>query len=69
MKEKWTGEIIGKMHINEITMLDIAKEMNVSKSYVCMILNGNRKPPMAKERIHEAFNAIIERRASDGKRA
>ena len=59
MKDKWTGELVGKMHINEVTYEDLAKELGVTKAYVGMVLNCNRKPPNAKERFEGAYNAII----------
>ena len=62
MPEKWTGKIVGKMHVEEITNIDIAKEMGVSPSYVSMILNSTRTPATAKERVTNALEAIIERK-------
>ena len=62
MPEKWTGDVVKKMHLQGITQDDIAEEMGVTKSYVCAILNGRRKPPDAKARIKDALDRIIERR-------
>lgn len=62
MKEKWTGRLIGKMHNNQITLEEVGNELNVTKAYVSMILNGSRKPPNAKERLETAVNSIIKRR-------
>lgn len=62
MPEKWTGVLIGKMHNARVTYEDIANELGVSKAYICMILNGARKPPKAKERLNEAFVRVTERR-------
>lgn len=60
--EKWTGELIGKMHNAEISQDDIAEEMGVGKAYVSMILHGQRKPDDAKERLNAAFQAILSRK-------
>ena len=62
MPEKWTGKIVGKMHTEEITNKDIAKEMGVTPSYVSMILNSSRNPASAKERVTKALEAVIEKR-------
>ena len=47
------------MHVNEITMEDVAHEMGVGKPYISMILNGLRNPPNAKDRINGAISAIL----------
>ena len=62
MSEKWTGQLIGKMHNERITYEDIATEMGVTKSYVSMILNGARKPKGIRDRMESAFATIVERR-------
>lgn len=62
MPEKWTGKVVGKMHVEEITNKDIAKEMGVTPAYVSMILNSSRSPAWAKERVTKALEAVIEKR-------
>ena len=62
MLEKWTGVMVGKMHIHKVTLEEMAKEMGVGKAYVSMILNGARKPDGIKARMEAAFDAIIARR-------
>ena len=64
MKEKWTGTLIGYMHNNDVSQQDLADELGFSRGYVCMILNGTRRPPDAKERLMEAYNNILAKRAS-----
>ena len=64
MNEKWTGVLIGKMHNERITYLDLANEMSVTKSYISMILNGARKPKGIEKRMKEAFDSILEKRKS-----
>ena len=62
MPEKWTGNLVGKMHNNQITNEDLARELGVTAAYVSMILNGKRKPPEIKNRMEDALKAIIEKR-------
>lgn len=62
MSEKWTGQLIGKMHNERVTYEDIAAEMGVTKSYVSMILNGKRKPKGIRDRMESAFATVAERR-------
>lgn len=67
MKEKWTGDLIGKMHVNDVTYDDLANELGISKGYISMILNGNRTPADAKERMQAALERILEKRKSQAK--
>lgn len=62
MPEKWSGNLIGRMHNERITRKDLADEMNVSKAYVTMILNGERNPPGARERLEAAFESVKRKR-------
>lgn len=61
MPEKWTGELLCKMHNNCISRADIANELGCSKAYVTMLLNGAKKSPTAEARLNAAVDAIIER--------
>lgn len=65
MKEKWTGDLIGKMHNERVTYQDMAEEMSVTKSYISMVLNGSRKPKGIRERMESAFASVIEKRKSN----
>ena len=62
MKANWTGDLIGKMHVHEVTYDELAEELGVGKPYVSMILNGRRNPPDAKERLQAAFERILMKR-------
>ena len=65
MREKWTGRLIGKMHNERITRNELAEELGVRKSYISMILNGERKPPEAQIRLEAGVDAIIDRRRKE----
>ena len=65
MRDKWTGRLVGKMHNEEITRDELAKELGVRKSYISMILNCVRKPPDAQQRLEAGVDAIIERRKKE----
>ena len=62
LKAEWTGELVGKMHTHEVTLEELATECGWVKGYVSMILNGQRSPAGAKEKLYEAFEAIVERK-------
>lgn len=62
MLEKWTGDLVGKMHNAEISCSDLAKELDVSLGYVSMILNGKRTPPNIQQRMEEAVDSLIRKK-------
>lgn len=59
MPEKWTGDIVGKMHVNCITYDELGEKLGFTKSYVSMILNGSRHPAGAKMKFKNALNELI----------
>lgn len=34
MREKWTGDLVGVMHNEQITQDDVAAELGIKKAYV-----------------------------------
>lgn len=62
MPEPWTGELIGKMHNAGVTYDELGAELNVSKSYVSMILNGRRTPTDAEAKFNDAFVRVVEKK-------
>lgn len=66
MPEKWTGKLIGEMHNYGISRKDLAAELGVSKAYVTMVLNGQRTPPNARERLEVAYAAVLARKKKEG---
>lgn len=61
---EWTGILLGKMHNNRVTMLDLANELGYRKGYVSMILNGLREPKGAEQKLNEAYESILAKRSS-----
>ena len=59
MPEKWTGNLIGKMHNNGIKQVDLANKLGFTNAYTGMILRGERKPPNIREKMEAAVNEII----------
>ena len=60
--EKWTGDIVKKMHLNGINQSQISEEIGVSREIVCKTLSGKYQMKNAKERFSEAIDSIIDRR-------
>ena len=61
-KEKWTGELIGRMHNEDVTFDELGSEVGWGKPYISMILNGSRSPANAREKLESALEAIIRRK-------
>ena len=62
MPEKWTGNIVGKLHNNGLKTADVAAELGVTRAYVSMVLSGKRKPPGIRKRMERATEAAIRRK-------
>lgn len=69
MPEMWTGDLIGRMHNAKVTKVDIANELGVHKSYISMILNGEKAPKNAETRLNAAFYAVLNRKLEEEKHA
>lgn len=59
MRELWTGNLVGQMHLYGIKKGELAERLGVTQTYVGMILKGSRTPPHARERFEKAVNEII----------
>lgn len=59
MPAQWTGDMVGKMHNNKITLTQVAEKLGVTKAYVCMVLNGHRNPKGAEQRFMAALDELI----------
>lgn len=64
MKEKWTGDLVGRMHNAGVTQEELAEELGITKAYVSMILNSKRTPPDAKKRLEDAFQSVLKHKSS-----
>lgn len=56
---KWTGDLIGKMHNYHVTYDELSTKLGISKGYISMVLNGRRTPPGAQERFEKALEELI----------
>ena len=58
----WIAEVAGKMHINRVTNIDVARKLDVTPQYISAILNGKKSPKGVEERITAAVDDIIAER-------
>ena len=61
--KKWTGDLVGLMHVNKISKTELAAELGVTREYVSMVLNGHRDPVDAQKRFTSAIDQIIDKRS------
>lgn len=62
MLAQWTGDMVGKMHNNRVSLTQLAEKLGVTKAYVCMVLNGHRNPKDAEQRFTAALDELIKER-------
>lgn len=68
MPAQWTGDMVGKMHNNRITMTQVAEKLGVTKAYVCMVLNGHRNQKGAEQKFNAALDELIKGKEEDNER-
>ena len=59
MPEKWTGDVIGIMHVNRISFQQVADKLGWNVKYLSAVMNGKRSPAGAEEKIKGALNEIL----------
>ena len=60
MLDKWTGEIVGKLHVFEISYKALADKLGWHEKYLSAVLNGHRKPKKAEAQVMQALNELIQ---------
>lgn len=65
MRDIWTANLVAKMHLYEISYLDLGNKLGVTNHYVGMVLNGLRKPSGAQARFEAAVDEIIKEKARE----
>ena len=63
MAERWTAEIVAKLHLHRITRRELADELGVTAQYVTMVLNGNKTSAGMEERMAKAIDNIASRQS------
>lgn len=59
MKDKWTGDAVGKMHVYEITGLKLAEHLDWHPKYLSSVLNCHDKPKDAETKVLSALDEMI----------
>ena len=59
MPEKWTGEVVGLMHVNRISYQLLADKIGWHVKYLSAVMNGHRKPADAEQMVKSALYEIL----------
>lgn len=59
MPEKWTGEIVAKLHIYRITQMELAEKAGYTPEYVSMVLNGAKTSSVVEHNLKGALDVLI----------
>lgn len=65
MPAQWTGSIVGEMHINGITGIMLAAELEWHPKYLSQVLNSSDPPKVSQKKITDALQRLIERKNRD----
>lgn len=63
MRAKWTGRVVGEMHVYGIKQRELAEAAGMTNAYCGMILTGKREPKGGRERIEAALRELVEARS------
>ena len=59
MLEKWTGEVVGLLHVHGISAKELAAKLGCNSKYLSTVLNGHKTPKNAEEKCKAALNELI----------
>lgn len=62
MIPKWTGDVVGTLHVNNIEIRELAAKMGCAPEYLGKILNGKREPKNAEAKVKEALAELVKER-------
>jgi transcriptional regulator with XRE-family HTH domain len=70
-KDEWAREQLARMAYNELTLVDVAKALGVSKTYVSEIFSGRAvyngvRGGNARERVQNAIDTLITEKQKGG---
>lgn len=63
MLDKWTGEVVGTMHLYQISNNELADEAGMSYQMLSRYLHCKYRSPSAEPRIRSALMRLIEKQA------
>lgn len=62
MPAKWTGRLVGLMHVHRITQTELAVEAGWSRKYTSSVLNSDYTSGHAQKVLTNALDRLLEKR-------
>ena len=62
MLPKWTGDVVGTLHLHNIEIRELAAKMGCAPEYLGIILNGTREPKNAEDKVTQALEELLNER-------
>ena len=59
MPAQWTGDVVGEMHNNGITVKALAAAIGWHEKYLSTVLNSAEPPRKAEEKVRTALESLI----------
>jgi len=59
MPAQWTADLIGKMHLHNVTAQALACKVGWHPKYLSAVLNGHRTPKNAEQMLGKALEELI----------
>ena len=63
MPAKWTGEVVGEMHVFGVTAKELAAEAGWHAKYLSAVLNGHKEPRNAETTLKSALERLKAQKA------
>ena len=61
MPAKWTGDLLGEMHVAGITAKQLAAEVGWHPKYLSVVLNGHKNPKGAEQKLNDALGRLVQK--------
>lgn len=58
MPAQWTAELLGEMHLRNVTAKQLAEETGWHPKYLSTVLNGHKEPKDAEKKLRAALTRI-----------
>lgn len=59
MLDKWTGTVVGYLHVYEISYKALAKKLGWHEKYLSAVLHCKRRPKNAEAKVMKALSELI----------
>lgn len=62
MPAQWTADLIGEMHLHNVTAKQLVAEVRWNRHYLRTVLNGHRTPKHAEQTLKAGLRRLLEER-------